>query len=329
MADRPARTRHQVRSGWWATVTGMGTTSEPDAPARDRCTTPDGLGIEIYDFGGRGLRDLVLVHATGFCALALAPLAHALGGEYHCWALDLRAHGRSDRPADGIFDWSGFALDVAAVIDHLGLDRPAGFGHSCGGAAVLLAEEAAPSTFRSLYCFEPVIMPGPPAGMLVDPSVADDNPLSVAARRRRDTFPSSELAFANFSSKPSFAAFDPEALMGYIDGGFALVPAEEGGDGRTIRLRCHRDDEAAIYAKGFFHGAFDHLTDVQCPVTLSCGETTDSFGLASLERNAERLPRSRVEILPGIGHFGPFEQPALVAGSVRRSLGTDRGTPRS
>ena len=173
------------------------------------------MGIEIYDFGGRTGRNLLLVHATGFCAEAFIPLARDLSDEFHCWGLDLRGHGRSGRPVDGIFDWSGFAVDVAAVIDHLGLDRPDAFGHSCGGASVLLAEQAAPGTFASLYCFEPVIFSGTPSQVPID-----DNPMSVAARRRRETFPSPELAFANFSSKPPFSSLDPEALLAYVEGGF-------------------------------------------------------------------------------------------------------------
>jgi pimeloyl-ACP methyl ester carboxylesterase len=301
----------------------MSAPSEPDITGRDRCVTPDGLGIETYDFGGRG-RDLLLVHATGFCAGVLAPMARNLTDEFHCWALDLRGHGRSDRPADGRFDWSGFAVDVATVIDHLGLDDPDGFGHSCGGTAVLLAEEATPRTFRSLYCFEPVILPGPH-----DASVIEHNPLSAGARRRRDTFTSAEVAFANFSAKPSFSSLDPDALMGYLEDGFEPVPAEEGGDGRTIRLRCRREDEAAIYERGFSHHAFDRLHEVHCPVTLSCGEETDSFGSAALALDAARLPRPRIEIIPGVGHFGPLQQPAAVAASVLRALNTDDGTSPS
>jgi hypothetical protein len=33
--------------------------------------------------------------------------------------------------------------------------------------------------------------------------------MSAAALRRRETFPSPELAFANFSSKPPFSSLDP------------------------------------------------------------------------------------------------------------------------
>ena len=308
----------------WATVTPMSESGRPGAPERDRCTTSDGLGIEVYDFGGDGTRDLLMVHATGFCAEVMTPLARALSDRYHCWGIDLRAHGRSDRPADGNFEWSGFARDVRAGVDHLGLERPDGFGHSCGGASLLLAEQAVPGTFGSLYCFEPVIFPGTP-----EAGVIEDNPLSAGARRRRDTFPSAELAFTNFSSKPPFDALDPEALRGYVEGGFELIPADAGGDGLSVRLRCRREDEAAIYAHGFGHDAFDHLPEVACPVTLACGAETDSFGPTFLELDAARLPHPHIEILPGLGHFGPLEAPGPVAESVRRTLVTGPGTPPS
>ncbi len=292
-------------------------------PRHDRCTTPDGLGIEILDFGGSG-QDLLVVHATGFCAAVLGPMARHLGDRYHCWGLDLRAHGRSDRPVDGDFRWEGFATDVLTVIDHLGLDRPAGFGHSCGGASVLLAEEAHPGTFDSLYCFEPVVFPGPPADL-----PTEENPLSVGARRRRETFPSADDALANFAAKPPFASLDAEALRAYVDGGFELVPADAGGDGRAVRLRCRRDDEAEVYAHGLSHGAYEGLARVACPVTLVCGEQTDSFGVPTLEQVAARLPGGRVEVVPGVGHFGPLEAPARVADSVLRALDHGSGTPPS
>jgi pimeloyl-ACP methyl ester carboxylesterase len=299
-------------------------TGRPSArPERDRCTTPDGLGIEIYDFGGTGA-DLLMVHATGFCAEVFTPMAGVLGDRFRCWALDLRAHGRSDRPADGNLAWTGFARDVLAVIDHLGLNAPFGFGHSCGGASVLLAEEQVPGTFGSLYCFEPVLFPDSP-----DPGRIADNPLSAGARRRRQTFASADEALANFSSKPPFGDFDPAVLAAYVDGGFELIPVEESGDGRAIRLRCTREDEAATYEEGLTHPTFRHLGEVGCPVTLACGELTDSFGPDLLRADALALPDARVEVLPGIGHFGPLQRPDVVAGSIVAALHSDPGTPRS
>ena len=82
-----------------------------------------------------------------------------------------------------------------------------------------------------------------------------------------------------------------------------------------------------IYAHGASHGAFAHLDEISCPVALSCGERTDAFGPSFLEADAARLPRSTVEVIPALGHFGPLQDPAVVARSVVRALNPVSGTP--
>jgi pimeloyl-ACP methyl ester carboxylesterase len=235
--------------------------------------------------------------------------------------VDLRDHGRSGRSADGDLAWSHFADDLLAACDDLGLDRPAAFGHSCGGASLLLAEQARPGSFRSLYLFEPVVVPA-----WVLPPGVDEVPLAVGARRRREVFPSRADAFANFASKPPFGDLDPDALDRYVEDGFEEVPEHDGGDGTAVRLRCHRLDEAEVYTEGTRHTAFAHLGEVACPVTLAFGSQTDAFGREIMEADAAPLPDATVVELADLGHFGPLQQPGLVAASVVEALGTRRGT---
>ena len=301
----------------------MPTGPEPASLPALTCTTLDGVDLAVYDFGGTG-PDLLLVHATGFCAGVLLPLARALSDRFRCHALDLRGHGRSGRPPDGDFAWSGFGVDVLTAVDRLGLDRPAGFGHSCGGASLLLAEQARHGTFRGLYLFEPVVVPD-----LEVPFPLAENPLSRGARRRRSTFPSTEDAYVNFAAKPSFGVLDPEVLQRYVEDGFEVVPAAEGGDGQEIRLRCDRDDEAEVYVGGFGNGVYARLDEVACPTVFAYGEGTDSFGAGAMGADAARVTHAAVEAFPGIGHFGPLERPAVVAGAVAAALGAHDGTPPS
>ena len=285
-------------------------------------TTPDGVDLAVYDFGGTG-PDLLLVHATGFCAGVLRPLARHLAGSFRCRAVDLRGHGRSGRPADGNYDWAGFATDVLTVVDVLGLEGARAVGHSCGGASLLLAEARRPGTFASLYAFEPVVMPERDL-----PFPLDQNPLSVGARRRRDTFPSTEDAFVNFSSKPPFGGLDPDVLRRYVEDGFETVPDDEGGDGSAVRLRCRREDEALVYQFGQTNRAFARLPGVRCPVTFAYGTRTDAFGEAVMAADAARVEDGRVEAFDGLGHFGPLERPDRVAASIVRALGSPGDTPR-
>lgn len=267
-----------------------------------RVRSTDQVDLRVHPLGGDG-PPLLFAHATGFHGRVWEPIAAHLP-QFTTWSIDLRAHGDSTAPVDRPLEWEGFADDVLAVVDALGLDRPYGVGHSKGGAALLLAEQRRPGTFRALYLYEPVVMP---------PEIATgrnpDNPLSNGARRRRDTFASVEEAIANYGAKPPFASLHPEALRAYVEHGFA--PTEDG----LITLKCRPADEAEVYAHGSAHQAFLALGEVHCPVTIALGieETVPAvFGRAI----AENLPDAVVESIPTLAHFGPLEDPALVARSI-------------
>jgi pimeloyl-ACP methyl ester carboxylesterase len=275
-----------------------------------RATTADGVVLALHDLGGDGPPAL-LVHATGFHAGVLCPLARSLGTRFHCLALDLRGHGESGVPPDLDFDWVGFGTDVLTAVDAFGLERPVGIGHSCGGAALLLAEEARPGTFSALYCFEPVVLAFDDSPT---PNLAD--PLARGARQRREIFSSREEAYANYASKPPLNVLDPEALAAYVRFGFEDLP-----DG-TVRLRCRGENEALMYEGGLRHPAFARLDAVGCPVVLACGADSHSLGRANLEKLMARVANGRLEVLRGLGHFGPLEKPSLVADSVIRTLDT-------
>jgi pimeloyl-ACP methyl ester carboxylesterase len=269
-------------------------------------TTTDGVDIAVHDLGGRG-RPLVLAHATGLHGLVWQPLAAELIDDYRCFSLDARGHGDSDLPAGLDFAWSGLALDILAVIDGLGLERPLGVGHSSGGAAMLLAEQERPDTFAALYCFEPTVLAAdPPLGR--DP----DNWMAMGARRRRERFASRQEAYDNYASKPPFSGVAPAALQAYVDHGFADLP---GGD---VELKCRGEHEALVHEMASAHDAYAHLGEVHCPVMLAYGEGTEAFGPNLIKAQAARLPDVRTEVVAGVGHLGPLEDPGAVAASIRR-----------
>lgn len=270
-------------------------------------TAREGTEVAVHHLGGEG-PPMVLAHATGFCGPVLAPLAAELASDFTCIAFDLRGHGDSGLGSDLRFDWAGFALDVEAVVEGLGLERPLGFGHSCGGAALLLAEQGHRGLLGGLFCFEPIVLaPGP------NPEEGH-NSLAAAARRRRETFSSREAAYANFASKAPFASFDPRALRAYVEHGF--VETGEGG----VRLKCRREHEAAMFEMSRRHDAFVHLGEVSCPVTVACGGESTTMGPPASATLASRLPLGRLEVLPGMGHLAPLEHPAAVAASMRRAF---------
>ena len=93
-------------------------------------------GINLYfETHGSG-RPLILLHGGLGSGEMFGPILPALAGRHQVIAPDLQGHGRTadiDRPIDIRF----MADDIAALIDHLGLDRPDVVGYSLGGGVAL------------------------------------------------------------------------------------------------------------------------------------------------------------------------------------------------
>ena len=263
--------------------------------------------MATYDFDGDG-PPLLLAHATGFHARVLSPLAAALRSSFRSVGFDLRGHGDTVVPAGVDYHWDGFADDALAAVDGLDLDSPFGFGHSSGGAALLLAEAARPGTFRGLYCFEPIVWPDR------DFAEARAERMSEGALRRRPSFPSKAEALANYKSKPPLAGFDAAALAAYVEAGFA--EAEDG----SVRLKCSPEVEAAVYRMAPAHDGFARLRAVRCPVVVARGADSDAVAAEVIAQQVGALPAGALEELDGLSHFGPMEAPEIVAESVARAF---------
>jgi pimeloyl-ACP methyl ester carboxylesterase len=273
--------------------------------------TTDGVRVAYSDLGGDG-DPVLFAHATGFHGDVWRPVAAALADGFHGITFDERGHGDTPPSPDGQ-SWHGFARDALAVVDGAGLDRPFGVGHSAGGAALVLAELERPGTFRALWCFEPILPPWAPGTIAAAQSRS--NPLAEGARRRREVFPSRDAAYDNYASKPPFQVLAPAALRAYVEHGF-----EDLDDG-TVRLKCRGEIEAQTYEMASGHGAVSRLGELGCPVVFASGRRTDTpFGPDLLESLIGSVPQGRTEVFEDLGHFGPLQDPAAIAASIRRAF---------
>jgi pimeloyl-ACP methyl ester carboxylesterase len=282
-------------------------------PGAQRIPSSDGVVLALHDLGGSGPA-LVVVHATGFCGRAYDLLAPRLGTRHHVWALDLRGHGDSTAPANGNFGWDAFAGDLLTAVDHLGVERVAAFGHSVGGATVLLAELARPGVLDAAYLYEPIIWP---LGFAHD----GPNPMAGPARRRREEFGSREEAFVRYASRPPLGLLRADALWGYVTHGF-----EDRPDG-TVRLKCRSASEAATF-EAETAMTLDRVVGVAPPVTVAVGDRrapgSPDHGPAELAPSlVAQLSAGRLVRYPHLGHFGPLQDPETVAADILVAVGDE------
>ena len=106
-------------------------------------------GINLYyETHGTG-RPMVLLHGGLMSSEMFGPVLPALAKSHQIIAVDLQGHGRTadiDRPIDIRL----MADDIAALIDHLGLDQPDLVGYSLGGGVALLTAVTYPQKVGKL-----------------------------------------------------------------------------------------------------------------------------------------------------------------------------------
>lgn len=267
----------------------------------------DGVRIHVLDHGGEG-ESLVCVHATGFHARLWDPYVPALRERFRVVALDQRGHGDSDKPTSG-YEWRHFGRDVLAAVGHLGLERPLGIGHSAGAAALVFAETLQPGTFERLVLMDPVTPRPDVRGFM-----AEANPLAAGARRRRRVWDTAGEMVDRLKERGPLTGWSDELLRAYVEHGTRALE-----DGR-LELKCPPEVEAQIYEMGGRHDGWERLAELGCPTLLLVGEHSDLWRPGTREEAAERIPRGRLETVPG-GHFFPMESPHETRGRVLAFLG--------
>src|SRR6202049_4716026 len=107
----------------------------------------NGLNL-YYESHGAG-RPLILLHGGLMSNETFGPVLPQLAERHLVIAPDLQGHGRTadiDRPLDIRL----MADDIAALIDHLGLDKPDLVGYSLGGGVALQTAVRHPAKVRRL-----------------------------------------------------------------------------------------------------------------------------------------------------------------------------------
>ena len=282
------------------------------APSDDvavRVESSDGVKVAVHDFGGNGRR-LLFSHATGFHAHCYQPIAERLSDTFASFGLDHRGHGETPRPENWHVDWDRYGDDASVAAEAIAPDGGlVAFGHSMGGASLVMAALRNPDLFDVIVAFEPIIFP-----QVMGRPGDDPSPMVTAARNRRDTFESVDAAIDNYASKPPMKFFDPQILRAYVEYGFQ--PSASG-----ITLRCAPEHEARTFEMGATHDLFDRLPEITTRVVVVSGKVETERSPAGIaERVADRLPNGTYIELPAGNHLSPFIDPDETAQLIAHAV---------
>ncbi len=112
----------------------------------------DGVAIHVYRAGRPDRPPLVLAHGLSDSGRCWWRVAQALENDFDVVMIDARNHGQSETaPGEG----PPPTADVAAVVEQLGLDRPALIGHSVGARTVADFAAGHPGVVSRLVLIDP------------------------------------------------------------------------------------------------------------------------------------------------------------------------------
>jgi pimeloyl-ACP methyl ester carboxylesterase len=282
-----------------------------------------GIRLAVYRWGeppkpGHGRPALLMSHGTGFCAAVWQSVAESLAADFVVYAIDMRGHGASSKPASA-YHFADFAADITAIIDELQLSAAYAIGHSAGATDLLLAAVERPNAFRSIFAMEPTMLVAAMPGS----EVTEHDERLETAKRKRAKFASYDDAFEHYRTRGIFRGWQPKLLRAYVCYAFESQP-----DGSVSPL-CTPEIELAILTPivqamaGTYRGdargnPFDALDRVRCPTLITTTERSLPIFKHMAEAAKQRIPHASPHQFEDVGHCVAQVQPDAVAALARR-----------
>jgi len=267
------------------------------------------VGLSVRDHHGDAAPPLLALHGLASNARWWDLVAPQLHPARRIVAVDLRGHGRSDRPESG-YSFDEVTGDLRQLIDALAIDRVAVAGHSWGAAVALELAAAEPQRVAGVVCIE---------GGFADLRSIFGDSWEVAERAM---------------TPPDMVGISESQLRGYIEGSALaggsdaatalaiLLGNFESAPGGGLQPRLRRDHHMAIARHLYEWDGPAALARVTVPVHLVVAENDDPRRGARLAEAGERAlavlgERGRFERIRG-GHDLPVERPREVAAAIDR-----------
>lgn len=233
---------------------------------------------------------LLLIHGTAGSVAWWDPVLPALAQRHQVICVDLPGHGQS--PPAPSYEVAAQGRRVAAVIDQLGAQAVIVVGHSSGGYVATALAEQRPDLVAAVA----LINSGPRPDALRPPP---------AVIRLLSHPPFSRVVWSLRSLVIRGAL--RTAFTRPVDIPDDLVAAVQGMSYRAFTA-APRQSTAYIAERALP----DRLADLDLPLLVIFGAEDHRWDSSSAHAYA-RVPKSHVELLPGVGHSPMFEAPEVTS----------------
>lgn len=244
-------------------------------------------GVNVYyESYGQGL-PIVFLHPWTTNRYIWANQLFEFGRTHRVLVVDHRGHGLSDKPASG-YAIQESAADVAAILDHAGVDKAVLVGNSIGGMIAMQTNLDTPNRVLGNL----ILSSATNMAATMDPAAAE-----AMQKDWRGLF--SGLLQVTVSAKSK--AERPEILQ-FMEGCF--------------RNPSNFTEQVFFASAADPNGVFnwnitDRLKEISKPTLIIAGKEDGATTVAHNQLLADHIPKAKIKIYDDVGHFCQLEKPAV------------------
>jgi pimeloyl-ACP methyl ester carboxylesterase len=270
------------------------------APYSSRFVSAGGLKLRILDYGAAGKPAMLCLHGGAAHAHWFDFVAGAFTADYHVLALDQRGHGDSEWAVPPDYSYARYALDLAEVVETLGLRDFVLVGHSMGGTVSL--------EYASTH-------PGRVAALIVVDSTLQMTAERVAAlrdvgSRQGRQYATREEFIEHFRLRPAGTLAAPEVIRHLALHGVRRFP-----DG-SWRHKFDRN----VYATRETTDGLPRWNHIGIPALLVKAEKSQRISPQVFNEVKSRCPQAGLVEVPNADHHVTLDNPAGFVSAVRPFL---------
>lgn len=253
----------------------------------------DALRLSYLEWGERsGAPSILLLHGGSANAHWWDFVAPRIVGE-HLVAADLRGHGESDAAPGRDYSLDTHAGDIAALVEHLNLQRVLLVGHSFGAFVALAAVPALSARLVGLALVDS-------RGQVSERSARY---LNTLAKFPHPIYRDHDDALRRFRLLPPATTATPEVLSHIAR--HSLVPRDDG----TWTLGFDRAALSGVAVRDLQV----EKQSVRCPALVIRGAHSTALSRSGLSALASELPNARCAEIENAHHHVMLDQPEALA----------------